>query len=113
MKHPITTLHKVHAVAQEIFAERMRAHDLHVASGNSMEEKGYENPSWLPVIMEEVGEVARAINDDQTVSHLRTELIQVMAMCSAWVDAIDNGSAFQRHQETMQLQLSQGVDVFT
>lgn len=81
--------------ARDVYNERRRAHALHDGHGQSMERKGFDNPEWLPVVVEEVGEVGRALNDMRRRGRawgalkLREELIQTMAMCSAWVDAID------------------------
>ena len=49
----------------------------------------------LSIITEEVGEVARVLNDAAhhpglDVAHLRAELVQVAAMAVAWIDAIDH-----------------------
>jgi len=49
---------------------------------------------FLPIVVEEVGEVARILcdfGDDEYAKSmaLREELIQVGAMVSAWIDAID------------------------
>lgn len=78
--------------------ERIRAHNKHDARDGSMERKAWDNPIWLPVLVEEVGEVARVLCEDElgnggsdlTVSqNLREELVQVAAMACAWIDAID------------------------
>jgi len=84
-------------IAQEVLEERIRAHRKHVANGGSMEEKEWEDDAWLPVLVEEVGEVARALcehrhlkfNDVVLKQELRAELIQVAAMTTAWIAAID------------------------
>lgn len=81
--------------AIDVHNERVRAHLKHDDNGRSMERKDYDDPAWLPVVVEEIGEVARVICDWRhnpiytNQERLREELIQVMAMCSAWVDAID------------------------
>lgn len=48
----------------------------------------------LPILIEEVGEVARAMCEaigatDVQSSGLRTELVQVAAVAVAWIEAID------------------------
>lgn len=43
----------------------------------------------LLVLAEEVGEVAEALLERQHISHLRTELVQVAAVCVAWIETID------------------------
>ena len=53
----------------------------------------------LAVLVEEVGEVARAMNDGKG---LREELIQVAAVAVAWVEAIDTPeSRFSGHTATL------------
>lgn len=73
----------------EIHTERVRAHAKHSANGNSMEDRHWTDQQWLPVLVEEVGEVAKCLCEGLAPSDLRKELIQVLAMASAWVDAID------------------------
>ncbi len=74
---------------QAIHRERVRAHAKHVEKGLSMEIERPDSPRWLPVLVEEVGEVARALNDNESLGNLRKELIQCAAMCVAWVEALD------------------------
>lgn len=78
--------------------ERIRAHAKHADKpGGSMEMKSADDPDWFPVLCEEVGEVAREINDyrhglisdDDRMPRLRAELVQVAAMAHAWIAAID------------------------
>lgn len=82
----------------DIHRERMRAHLKHKDKpGGSMEMHDFDDPDWFSVLTEEVGEVARVINDyrhglltdDQRMAELRSELVQVAAMAVAWIDAID------------------------
>lgn len=40
----------------------------------------------LSVLTEEVGEVARAINDHEPLDQLRDELVQVAAVCVRWLE---------------------------
>lgn len=53
------------------------------------------NPSRLAVLVEEVGEVARSVVENEGLANdrhhkeLRKELIQVMAVCLAWVEGWD------------------------
>ena len=81
--------------------ERIRAHEKHKAKpGGSMEMKSADDPDWFPVLAEEIGEVAREINDyrhglisdDDRMPRLRAELVQVAAMAHAWIAAIDEGA---------------------
>jgi cell wall assembly regulator SMI1 len=80
-----------------IHVERVRAHEKHDGNGDSMERKTYDDPAWLPVLVEEVGEVARVLCDfrhaakadrSELRAHLLEELTQVAAMTVAWIDAI-------------------------
>jgi len=81
----------------DIADERRRAHLKHWTHGGSVEVKYYQDFSWLPILIEEVGEVANEINEysfgvvneERYRRQLRAELIQVAAMATAWVEAID------------------------
>jgi NTP pyrophosphatase (non-canonical NTP hydrolase) len=85
------------ALAAQITYERQRAHRKHAPNGGSSEERPFDDPHWLSVLVEEVGEVARVLcdhrlnvlNDDRMAMDLRDELLQVAAMATAWIDAID------------------------
>jgi hypothetical protein len=79
--------------------ERIRAHAKHKDKpGGSMEMKDFDEPDWLAVLTEELGEVAKVLcdyrhgllTDVQMTGELRTELVQVAAMAHAWIDAIDH-----------------------
>jgi NTP pyrophosphatase (non-canonical NTP hydrolase) len=80
----------------DIHRERIRAHKLHDDHGESMERVDWDDPKWLTVLVEEVGEVARCLNEmrpghggpEGTVEHLEKELVQTAAMTIAWIDAI-------------------------
>jgi NTP pyrophosphatase (non-canonical NTP hydrolase) len=73
----------------DIHRERIRAHKLHDDHGQSMERREYTDSRWLPVVVEEVGEVARVLCDGENTNRLRAELVQVAAMVIAWIEAID------------------------
>jgi hypothetical protein len=80
----------------DMHRERIRAHAKHDERGGSMERKHFEDPAWLPVLVEEMGEVARVlcdarlgVLDGNLAAKLREELMQLGAMTAAWVDAID------------------------
>ncbi|MGH7747059.1 MAG: hypothetical protein ACREQ5_20225 [Candidatus Dormibacteria bacterium] len=45
----------------------------------------------LQVLVEEVGEVARALNDGSPVNHLITELVHVGAVTVAWLEDVYEG----------------------
>lgn len=80
-------------------AERICAHAKHDVNGASMERKNWADSAWLPVIVEEVGEVARVLceqrqgnyDTEKTMAELEKELIQVGAMVAAWIDALNTG----------------------
>jgi len=44
---------------------------------------------WLGILMEEVGELAKAIIEDQPYSQARKELVQVAAVAVATIEQID------------------------
>lgn len=80
----------------EIHNERREAHLKHGA--NSMERQTVDSPRRLPILVEEVGEVAQVFNDaprsllgtyPPDLDDLRAELVQVAAMAIAWIAAID------------------------
>lgn len=48
---------------------------------------------WLPILMEELGEVARCMLEGNTHSHLRDELVQVAAVAVAWLECKDRKHA--------------------
>lgn len=78
----------------DVHRERIRAHLKHGANGNSREDATWDNPEWLPILMEEVGEVAHELTYDAVnpKANLRKELVQVAAMAIAWIEAIDDGN---------------------
>ena len=74
----------------DIHRERIRAHIKHGAKGNSRENALWDNQEWLPILVEEVGEVAHCLTYDTPDTGLRQELVQVAAMAIAWIEAIDD-----------------------
>jgi NTP pyrophosphatase (non-canonical NTP hydrolase) len=82
----------------DVHRERIRAHEKHKDKpGGSMEQHDFDDADWFPVLTEEVGEVAKVINDHRhgviddasRIAELRGELVQVAAMAIAWIDSID------------------------
>lgn len=71
----------------EIEHARRKAHAKH--GNSSIEGMPAEHPAWLPVLVEEVGEVAHEMTYDAKGGSLRAELVDVLAVASAWLDAID------------------------
>ena len=83
----------------EVHRERIRAHEKHRKLAGSRERAPWDDPLWLPVLVEEVGEVARAQCEAKIKGQpeakaraaLREELVQVAAMTCAWICALDQG----------------------
>lgn len=80
---------------RDVQAERDRAHaKFKDSAAGSREAAVYDDPSWLPILVEEVGEVANELNEaaldpyGDYRAELRGELVQVAAMACAWIDAI-------------------------
>jgi NTP pyrophosphatase (non-canonical NTP hydrolase) len=72
----------------EVLHARAAAHAKH--GENSIEAINPADPRWLPIFIEEVGEVAEELTyDKRRPGRLRAELIDVLAVAHAWVDAID------------------------
>lgn len=74
----------------DVFEERIRQimkHGDASVGGSWLEQEDRKDYQCLSVLTEEVGEVARAINEDD-LAELETELIQIAAVCSAWVENI-------------------------
>jgi len=82
-----------HDIYREVLRAREAAHTKH--GQNSIEAQAGDSPRWLAILVEEIGEVANAQTYD-TKANLRAELIDVLAVASAWVAALDDG------QETTQ-----------
>jgi len=65
--------------------EREQAHIKH---GDNSIENVHDDATMLTILVEEVGEVARAMTYDQNISELRKEIAQVMAVAWAWHDQL-------------------------
>lgn len=94
MSMPTPKTLNVSTVYRDVHAERERAHAKHGAQGNSREQAHWTNAEWLPILVEEVGEVAHLLTYDWAGDikvEMRKELVQVAAMACAWIDAIDYG----------------------
>jgi len=76
-----------HDVWREVQNARRRAHEKH--GENSIESVSPTDPRWLPILVEEIGEVAHTMTYDGPIDQLRSELIDVLAVASAAVDSID------------------------
>lgn len=75
---------------QEIDQARANAHIKHGA--NSIERISANDSRWLSILVEEVGELAHEQTYDATGS-LRAELIDVLAVASAWLDSLDGNKS--------------------
>ena len=77
-----------HNHARLINQYRQAAHAKH--GQNSIEAMAHDDPRWLSVLVEEVGEVAHALTYDsgESAADLAAELIDVMAVASAWLDSL-------------------------
>ena len=81
------------SIWDEVAAERARAHAKH--GDKSMEAADWADMKRLRILIEEVGEVARAFNEwdlghlttSEVRAEVRAECIQVAAMAGAWADA--------------------------
>lgn len=52
--------------------------------------RGLSLPKWTAILTEEVGEVARAVIDDQPLKELRQELVEVAAVAVAIIEEIEH-----------------------
>lgn len=77
-----------HNHARLINAARAAAHRKH--GENSIEAVPAGDPRWLPILVEEIGEVAHAQTYDSGADNitLAGEILDVMAVASAWLDAL-------------------------
>lgn len=73
-------------IGEEVRAGRLKAHAKHGA--NSIEGIAADDPRWLSILVEEVGEASHELTYDATGS-LRAELIDVITVATAWVAALD------------------------
>lgn len=80
----------------EVDEARSRAHEKH--GEQSIERLPPRHIAWLPVLTEELGEVAHELTYDAKGGSLRAELIDVLAVASAWLDALDRADRAEREQ---------------
>jgi hypothetical protein len=85
-----------HMVSREILLARERAHLKHGA--NSIEAIPADDPRWLSILVEELGEVAHELTYDSGGSPqtVRRELIDLAAVATAWIEAIDQEAESQQ-----------------
>lgn len=77
-----------HELYREVLQARHAAHAKH--GRNSIEAMAVTGPAMLVILTEELGEVAHALTYDGPTDELRAELIDVLAVASAWVDKLDD-----------------------
>ncbi len=56
-------------------------------------EQNHLNLYWLGILGEEFGEVAKALIEDDPTDHVREELVQVAAVCVAWLECLHRREA--------------------
>ena len=73
-----------------ILRERMRQEQLRAEGrfAHTAADPEMSDTAFLAVLMEEVGEVARAINDGEGAKRLKDELVQVAAVCVARLELL-------------------------
>ncbi|WGD37555.1 hypothetical protein [Lysinibacter sp. HNR] len=72
----------------EVSRARAAAHKKH--GEESVDALPLNDPRWLSILVEEIGEIATELHRPEVDSSaLRAELVDVMALASAWLDAID------------------------
>lgn len=81
-----------HPLFAEVLAAREKAHEKH--GDNSIERVPADSPDWLPILGEEFGEVCGALTYDKDAAMLRSELIDVLAVGTAWVSALDRAQGY-------------------
>lgn len=74
------------SIAEEVREARFRAHAKH--GRNSIEGIAADDPRWLSILVEEVGEASHELTYDATGS-LRAELIDIITVATAWVSSLD------------------------
>lgn len=79
----------------DILRERMRQEQLRAEGrfAHTAADPEMSDTAFLAVLMEEVGEVARAINDAEGAKRLRDELVQVAAVCVARLELLGQQAA--------------------
>lgn len=82
-----------HELYREVLAARRAAHAKH--GDNSIEVEPANSPRWLPILVEEIGEVANTLTYDGDRTQTRHELIDVIAVAAAWVDRLDRDGESQ------------------
>lgn len=89
-----------HNIQRLVNDRRMKAHEKH--GENSIESEPADSPRWLAILGEEFGEVCHELTYDSggTVESLADELLDVMAVASAWYDALRAEHGYLAKKET-------------
>lgn len=81
-----------HEPWREILRAREAAHEKH--GDNSIESIPWFSDRWLSILVEEIGELAHELTYDAKGGKkgMRSELIDILAVASAWLSAMDETS---------------------
>ena len=71
----------VYDILENVFDERKRQH-------SKWGQQDHDEDRWMVILMEEVGEVARAVFEDDPANY-REELVQVAAVAVAAIESFD------------------------
>lgn len=82
------------SLCQELVLEEVRAE--RVAQDKKWGEQNHVNLYWAGILMEEVGETAKAIIEGDADSRVREELVQVAAVAVSWIECLDRKKAAAR-----------------
>ncbi len=76
----------VQGILHAIYAERRRQD----RKWGTIEERAtkLDNWGWLAILMEEVGEIAKAMLEHNP-AQMRTEIVHAAAVCFAWLEWLD------------------------
>jgi NTP pyrophosphatase (non-canonical NTP hydrolase) len=80
-------------IAREVWEGRIKAHQKH--GSNSIEAIDPDDPRWLAILTEELGEVAHELTYDAKGGSRRAELLDVATVCFAWIAAMDRVSRWE------------------
>jgi NTP pyrophosphatase (non-canonical NTP hydrolase) len=83
-----TTFDVREEILGDIYAERTRQEKLLREGRFSYNARTATDWKALAILMEEVGEVGRALNDDEPTPQLISEITQVAAVCVGWLERL-------------------------
>lgn len=70
-------------IAEAIEMERKRQNEQWGAQSHSHE-------TWLAILLEEIGEVAKSVLQDKPMEDLQQEIIQAAAVCFVWLEQTED-----------------------